>query len=183
MKTSERTSFTLAGERRARFALASLAPCLLSQPSSRFGTPEELKALIDEAHRMGLLVRQISPWISLPGDVLLNRSFGLVAAASSPVMLACCPAAQPPRQPSPASQQLATPQAPAEYESRHMCFTLTPPPQVLIDIVHSHASKNTNDGINGFDGTDGMYFHTGPRGYHWMWDSRCFNYGAATASV
>ncbi len=26
------------------------------QPSSRFGTPEELKALIDEAHRMGLVV-------------------------------------------------------------------------------------------------------------------------------
>lgn len=28
-----------------------------------------------------------------------------------------------------------------------------------------------------FDGTDGMYFHGGGRGYHWMWDSRCFNYG------
>ena len=48
---------------------------------------------------------------------------------------------------------------------------------VLIDIVHSHASKNTNDGINMFDGTDSMYFHGGSRGYHWMWDSRCFNYG------
>ena len=48
---------------------------------------------------------------------------------------------------------------------------------VLMDIVHSHASKNTNDGINMFDGTDGMYFHGGSRGYHWMWDSRCFNYG------
>ncbi len=46
-----------------------------------------------------------------------------------------------------------------------------------MDIVHSHASKNTNDGINMFDGTDGMYFHGGPRGNHWMWDSRCFNYG------
>ena len=33
------------------------------------------------------------------------------------------------------------------------------------------------DGINMFDGTDGMYFHGGGRGYHWMWDSRCFNYG------
>ncbi|GIL59739.1 hypothetical protein Vafri_14468 [Volvox africanus] len=72
-------------------------------PSSRCGTPEELKALIDEAHRMGLMV--------------------------------------------------------------------------LMDIVHSHASKNTNDGINMFDGTDAMYFHGGPRGYHWMWDSRCFDYG------
>nr|QKY15163.1 starch branching enzyme (1,4-alpha-glucan branching enzyme II) (SBE2) [Polytomella parva] len=72
-------------------------------PSSRFGTPDELKALIDEAHRLGLVV--------------------------------------------------------------------------LMDIVHSHASKNTNDGISMFDGTDGMYFHGGQRGYHWMWDSRCFNYG------
>ncbi|GFR43347.1 hypothetical protein Agub_g4269 [Astrephomene gubernaculifera] len=72
-------------------------------PSSRCGTPEELRALIDEAHRLGLVV--------------------------------------------------------------------------LMDIVHSHASKNTNDGINMFDGTDGMYFHGGARGQHWMWDSRCFNYG------
>ncbi|CAL5225794.1 g8569 [Coccomyxa viridis] len=71
--------------------------------SSRFGTPDELKYLIDEAHRLGLFV--------------------------------------------------------------------------LMDIVHSHASKNTNDGINMFDGTDAMYFHGGGRGYHWMWDSRCFNYG------
>jgi hypothetical protein len=47
-----------------------------------------------------------------------------------------------------------------------------------MDIVHSHASKNTNDGINMFDGTDGMYFHSGARGNHWMWDSRLFNYGA-----
>jgi hypothetical protein len=46
-----------------------------------------------------------------------------------------------------------------------------------MDIVHSHASKNTNDGINMFDGTEAMYFHGGGRGYHWMWDSRCFNYG------
>ena len=72
--------------------------------SSRSGSPEELKALIDEAHRLGMIV--------------------------------------------------------------------------LMDIVHSHASKNTNDGINMFDGTDGMYFHSGARGNHWMWDSRLFNYGA-----
>ncbi|EFN58941.1 hypothetical protein CHLNCDRAFT_29960 [Chlorella variabilis] len=71
--------------------------------SSRCGTPDELKAMIDEAHRLGLVV--------------------------------------------------------------------------LMDIVHSHASKNTMDGINMFDGTDAMYFHGGGRGYHWMWDSRCFNYG------
>jgi 1,4-alpha-glucan branching enzyme len=71
--------------------------------SSRSGTPEELKAMIDEAHRLGMVV--------------------------------------------------------------------------LMDIVHSHASKNTNDGINMFDGTDGMYFHSGAKGNHWMWDSRLFNYG------
>ncbi|PSC69000.1 starch branching enzyme isoform B [Micractinium conductrix] len=71
--------------------------------SSRCGTPDELKAMIDEAHRLGMVV--------------------------------------------------------------------------LMDIVHSHASKNTMDGINMFDGTDAGYFHGGGRGYHWMWDSRCFNYG------
>lgn len=46
-----------------------------------------------------------------------------------------------------------------------------------MDIVHSHASKNTQDGLNMFDGSDAQYFHGGGRGYHWMWDSRCFNYG------
>ncbi|KAL5060200.1 hypothetical protein RYX36_031804 [Vicia faba] len=73
-------------------------------PSSRFGTPEDLKSLIDRAHELGLLV--------------------------------------------------------------------------LMDIVHSHASNNTLDGLNMFDGTDGHYFHPGTRGYHWMWDSRLFNYGS-----
>ncbi|EOA19974.1 hypothetical protein CARUB_v10000235mg [Capsella rubella] len=73
-------------------------------PSSRCGTPEELKSLIDRAHELGLVV--------------------------------------------------------------------------LMDIVHSHASKNTLDGLNMFDGTDAHYFHSGPRGYHWMWDSRLFNYGS-----
>eukprot|EP00252_Welwitschia_mirabilis_P006854 TRINITY_DN1776_c0_g1_i2.p1 TRINITY_DN1776_c0_g1~~TRINITY_DN1776_c0_g1_i2.p1 ORF type:complete len:853 (-),score=190.68 TRINITY_DN1776_c0_g1_i2:471-3029(-) len=48
---------------------------------------------------------------------------------------------------------------------------------VLMDIVHSHASNNVLDGLNMFDGTDSHYFHSGPRGYHWMWDSRLFNYG------
>lgn len=48
---------------------------------------------------------------------------------------------------------------------------------VLMDIVHSHASNNVLDGLNMFDGTDSHYFHSGARGYHWMWDSRLFNYG------
>lgn len=73
--------------------------------SSRCGTPDELKALIDEAHRLGMVV--------------------------------------------------------------------------FIDVVHSHASRNVYDGITCFDGTEGMYFHGGGRGYHWMWDSSCFNYGAS----
>lgn len=42
----------------------------------------------------------------------------------------------------------------------------------------SHASNNVLDGLNMFDGTDGHYFHSGSRGYHWMWDSRLFNYGS-----
>uniref|UniRef100_A0A0E0G7M7 1,4-alpha-glucan branching enzyme n=1 Tax=Oryza nivara TaxID=4536 RepID=A0A0E0G7M7_ORYNI len=41
----------------------------------------------------------------------------------------------------------------------------------------NHASNNTLDGLNGFDGTDTHYFHSGSRGHHWMWDSRLFNYG------
>ncbi|XP_051131607.1 1,4-alpha-glucan-branching enzyme 2-2, chloroplastic/amyloplastic-like [Andrographis paniculata] len=72
-------------------------------PSSRFGTPEDLKSLIDKAHELGLYV--------------------------------------------------------------------------LMDIVHSHASNNTLDGLNMFDGTDKTYFHSGSQGHHWMWDSRLFNYG------
>ncbi|KAJ0574591.1 putative 1,4-alpha-glucan branching enzyme [Helianthus annuus] len=72
-------------------------------PSSRCGTPDDLKSMIDKAHELGLVV--------------------------------------------------------------------------LMDIVHSHSSNNTLDGLNIFDGTDSHYFHSGERGYHWMWDSRLFNYG------
>ena len=71
--------------------------------SSRFGTPEELKELIDVAHGMGITV--------------------------------------------------------------------------LLDMVQSHASKNTEDGLNEFDGTDHLYFHDGVKGRHELWDSRLFNYG------
>ena len=72
-------------------------------PSSRFGTPEELKDMINTAHQMGIAV--------------------------------------------------------------------------LLDVVHSHASKNTREGINEFDGTSCQFFHEGPRGYHSAWDTKCFNYG------
>lgn len=47
---------------------------------------------------------------------------------------------------------------------------------VLLDVVHSHASKNSLDGLNQFDGTDSCYFHSGSRGEHSLWDSRLFNY-------
>lgn len=49
--------------------------------------------------------------------------------------------------------------------------------RVLLDIVHSHASSNSLDGINEYDGTDHCFFHAGPRGHHPQWDSRLFNYG------
>jgi len=71
--------------------------------SSRFGTPEELKELIDAAHGLGL--------------------------------------------------------------------------RVIMDIVHSHAVKNTEEGLNRFDGTDHQYFHAGGRGQHVAWDSMLFDYG------
>lgn len=48
---------------------------------------------------------------------------------------------------------------------------------VLLDVVHSHASKNVLDGLNNFDGTDYQYFHGGSKGQHELWDSRLFNYG------
>lgn len=48
---------------------------------------------------------------------------------------------------------------------------------VVMDIVHSHAVKNTAEGLNQFDGSADLYFHEGGRGYHEQWDSKLFNYG------
>ena len=48
---------------------------------------------------------------------------------------------------------------------------------VLLDVVHSHACKNTREGINEFDGTAYQFFHEGPRGEHSAWGTKCFNYG------
>ena len=70
--------------------------------SSRFGTPEDLKSLIDAAHGLGI--------------------------------------------------------------------------RVIMDIVHSHMVKNTEEGLRGFDGTDHQYFHAGARGEHVAWDSMCYDY-------
>lgn len=47
---------------------------------------------------------------------------------------------------------------------------------VLLDVVHSHAVKNMQEGLNHFDGTDHQYFHAGARGEHVAWDSLCFDY-------
>lgn len=71
-------------------------------PSSRFGTPEELKYLVDRAHGMGI--------------------------------------------------------------------------QVVVDLVHAHASSNSIDGIGEIDGTDHCYMHGGALGHHSQWDSKLFNY-------
>ena len=71
--------------------------------SSRFGTPDELKALIDTAHSMGI--------------------------------------------------------------------------RVIMDIVHSHAVNNEEEGLSRFDGSYDQYFYPGERGYHPLWGSRCFDYG------
>ena len=48
---------------------------------------------------------------------------------------------------------------------------------VLLDVVHSHAVKNTVEGINAFDGTEYQFFHKGPQGDHPAWDTKCFDYG------
>lgn len=71
-------------------------------PSSRFGTPDELRALIDKAHELGL--------------------------------------------------------------------------RVIMDMVHSHAVKNSLEGPGLYDGSPGMLFHTNHRREHVAWDSLCFNY-------
>lgn len=71
-------------------------------PSSRFGTPEQLKELIRTAHSMGI--------------------------------------------------------------------------GVIMDIVHSHYVKNTNEGISSLDGTDHLYSPWGNPD-HPQWDSKLFDYG------
>ena len=71
--------------------------------SSRFGTPEELKSLIDTAHQNGVAV--------------------------------------------------------------------------IMDIVHSNAVKNENEGLGNLAGDPCQYFYEGGRREHPAWDSLCFDYG------
>ena len=47
---------------------------------------------------------------------------------------------------------------------------------VIMDLVHSHAVKNTAEGINEFDGTVYQFFHEGEEGNHPDWDSKLFDY-------
>ena len=49
--------------------------------------------------------------------------------------------------------------------------------RVLLDLVHSHAVKNTSEGINMFDGTEWQFFHAGEKGDHPAWGTKCFDYG------
>ena len=49
--------------------------------------------------------------------------------------------------------------------------------RVLLDVVHSHAVKNTAEGINMFDGTEWQFFHAGAKGDHPAWGTKCFDYG------
>ncbi len=47
---------------------------------------------------------------------------------------------------------------------------------VLLDVVHSHAVRNTNEGLNEFDGTVYQFFHEGEKGNHSAWGTKLFNY-------
>ncbi len=47
---------------------------------------------------------------------------------------------------------------------------------VLLDVVHSHAVNNTNEGLCKFDGTEYQFFHQGSRGNHSAWGTKLFNY-------
>ena len=49
---------------------------------------------------------------------------------------------------------------------------------VIMDLIHSHASSNVNDGFNYWDGTDFLYFHGGEKGKHIQWDSKLYNYSS-----
>jgi 1,4-alpha-glucan branching enzyme len=71
------------------------------------------------------------------------------------------------------SSRFGTPEALKELiDAAHGCGLA-----VLMDLVHSHASRNKVEGLSHFDGTEFLYFHQGTRGHHPAWDTRCFDYG------
>jgi 1,4-alpha-glucan branching enzyme len=47
---------------------------------------------------------------------------------------------------------------------------------VIMDIVHSHVSKNTVEGLSEFDGTDYQFCHGGGKGEHPAWGTRLYNF-------
>ena len=47
---------------------------------------------------------------------------------------------------------------------------------VIMDLIHSSASSNVDDGFNYWDGTDYLYFHGGNRGT--TWGKRLYNYSS-----
>ena len=48
---------------------------------------------------------------------------------------------------------------------------------VIMDLVHSHAVKNENEGLGNLAGDPNQYFYPGARREHNQWDSLCFDYG------
>ena len=48
---------------------------------------------------------------------------------------------------------------------------------VIIDLVHSHAVSNIDEGLGLFAGDPGQYFHMDDRRIHSAWDSLCYDYG------
>ncbi len=48
---------------------------------------------------------------------------------------------------------------------------------VIMDLVHSHAAKNENEGLGNIAGDPNQYFYSGNRRVHPAWDSLCFDYG------
>lgn len=49
--------------------------------------------------------------------------------------------------------------------------------RVIMDLIHSHSVKNSNEGLGLQDGSPGQYFHSNERRNHRAWDSLCFDYG------
>jgi 1,4-alpha-glucan branching enzyme len=49
--------------------------------------------------------------------------------------------------------------------------------RVIMDLVHSHAVRNTLEGLGELSGCRHPFFHAGERGEHPAWGSYCFDYG------